>query len=1663
MRRKWMACFLVLTMLTGMFPTALAAGDADQGEPDAPICTNEAGCTAAEHDPTCPAFEASGADIGPGPDLEQVPENPENQVCTQDETCTADIHDPACPHYPVQEAPEIPEELDTVSCTQDDTCRADDHDPACPLYQAQHEPDESDPVREERTDNSLFSTGSNGTDYDHTVTVTGDKIQDALNNIPENAGDVLLLVNQNIEITKDKTAFSIPTDRGITSLTIGTDSSVTIGSEYNTGLIYANGVPLTIDSGVTLGSWMSVFGGGKSDISGDIRLTVNEGAAVDGFLYGGGRDSDVDGDVSIVVKGSVGTIYGGGYAFGGNQKGDLSAHANVDGDISIQVTGEQSALSDNLYGGGYAYFGADKAKDDVQSMQANVTGSISIYLDSPNLSTDLELYGGGHAEMRTNNSNNSNVTLEANVADITIELSGNTHGTEAYDVRNDRKIYGGGYAYSFIDANKETNIENTSITANVYGTISIDASENNHAISTADKRDNSTLWSLYGGGFSSGQFTTANVNGDTHVKSCRKTLNSRGGTLGGGCAYQGGVARVTGDTHVEIFRASSQPSGHENAKGVIGGGEGGFHGDATVEGSTYIKIHDNIAFESSGTGIVGGGYASDAYGTASVLGNVTVDVGDGYASSSQFVGGGYAAKQNCTATIGDPDQAPSQISITFHGVIQTRAGMYGAGRTSGAESNASVYGDVNATFDGAAYQGGPTLWAYIGGYAENNSTLFISGDVFVHITNKSDLPSFAIMSAGLNTTIGGNTKVIVDEDSYCDTVYGGGQDVRVQHAEIQIQNARVQSMYGGGYGASSHVENVVIKVNQSQITNRLYGGSNTGSVQNADIQISNSTLQRVYGGGDTGTSETVIITIDDSTTSWLYPAGYSSAVTGDVTLTLLGATTIAGSHAGGNTTGTIGGKFQILVGDGVKPTRAISNSNLYYNNGTFVKISDNAILEGTDTQYDLLWSLQALDIAPTGKLVLSRTQVFTGELSGKGTIVLPQNSTLTLNGSLTGTIALEMEGASVNQTLAFSKKNATTGSFVYKSNDGLLLVQTKNESYPNDIVWTLVQGYPVTASVIPLEDGTAGGTAAPASQAVAAGGDAQITITRNPGYKVAQILVNGTDQTDALEGNQLTLHNVTSQTEVVVRFEKMAAADIHDSTQSLPEPQPDQPLDEQEKETILDTKLDYEALPDEEKTQISEESRNKLNEALAALPEVEVSLELALDTEAGQDVVKAEEDLPALLENMTDDEAKAIKDKVITQYKLQVKVAAADPTPEIEASINNASAEYTAADHFDVTVQKIVTKTNADPDQTLLTSLAQPITLTFTIPDELLNVPGNTTRTFSMLHTHLEGTDYSTTALEDLDDKLETYTIRSDRFSVYTLAYKDTQKNNSSNSSHTSGSSTPSYSILTDKAVHGSITADRKRASKGTRVTITVKPDDGYMLDDLVVTGKSGTTVKLTEQKENQYTFTMPGEAVTLTAEFVSEEPKPESLPFSDVSDDAWYADAVRYVYAHGLMRGTNDTAFSPDASTTRGMIVTILYRMEGAPSISERSSFADVPADRYDADAIAWAAANGIVSGYDDRTFGPDDPITREQMAAILYRYAGWKGYDVSANANLSAFADVNAVSRYALEALQWANAAALVSGTSSTTLTPGAHASRAQVAAILTRFCQRFLDELS
>lgn len=178
-------------------------------------------------------------------------------------------------------------------------------------------------------------------------------------------------------------------------------------------------------------------------------------------------------------------------------------------------------------------------------------------------------------------------------------------------------------------------------------------------------------------------------------------------------------------------------------------------------------------------------------------------------------------------------------------------------------------------------------------------------------------------------------------------------------------------------------------------------------------------------------------------------------------------------------------------------------------------------------------------------------------------------------------------------------------------------------------------------------------------------------------------------------------------------------------------------------------------------------------------------------------------------------------------------------------------------------------------------------------------------------------------------------------------------------------------------------------------------------------------------------------------------------LPFSDVRIADWFYNDVKYVYEKGIMAGTAADVFAPNATTTRAMIVTILYRLEGSPAVTGTSAFVDVPAGQWYTDAVNWAAANQIVKGTSATTFAPNASITREQMAAILYRYAQYKGYDVTKKADLSGYSDNGQVSAYAKDALAWANAAKLINGVTNTTLAPQGNATRAQVSAILHRFC--------
>ena len=183
-------------------------------------------------------------------------------------------------------------------------------------------------------------------------------------------------------------------------------------------------------------------------------------------------------------------------------------------------------------------------------------------------------------------------------------------------------------------------------------------------------------------------------------------------------------------------------------------------------------------------------------------------------------------------------------------------------------------------------------------------------------------------------------------------------------------------------------------------------------------------------------------------------------------------------------------------------------------------------------------------------------------------------------------------------------------------------------------------------------------------------------------------------------------------------------------------------------------------------------------------------------------------------------------------------------------------------------------------------------------------------------------------------------------------------------------------------------------------------------------------------------------------------------IPFTDVKTTDWCYEGVQYAYENGLMGGTENTKFSPDAKTTRGMIVTILYRLEGEPKVSSSACFSDITDDQYCSNAVTWAAETGIVMGYDDGTFRPNNGITRQQMVAILYRYVILKGYDVTGKADLTIYPDCASVAAYAQDAMGWSVANGIVGGTTQGTLNPTGTATRAQFAMVLMRFCKNIMS---
>lgn len=369
----------------------------------------------------------------------------------------------------------------------------------------------------------------------------------------------------------------------------------------------------------------------------------------------------------------------------------------------------------------------------------------------------------------------------------------------------------------------------------------------------------------------------------------------------------------------------------------------------------------------------------------------------------------------------------------------------------------------------------------------------------------------------------------------------------------------------------------------------------------------------------------------------------------------------------------------------------------------------------------------------------------------------------------------------------------------------------------------------------------------------------------------------------------------------------------------------------------------------------------------------------------------------------------------------------------------------------------------AGPNDTV-TDLNQSTTDTYTVTlnyytgkTEQMRVNAGTVITLPENPTAANGKDTFLGWYTEEGDKVEgAYTVTADV--TFTARWKSAPVNPGGDPGQGDGSN-QRYAVTVARSAHGTVSSDTKSAPRNRLVTLTATPDAGYVLETLTVENEKGNFADVTANGDGTYSFRMPGSNVTVRATFVrSASHDCPSENFVDVNPNGWYHEAIDYVLGKGMMNGTGENTFEPDIRLSRGMIAQVLYNLEGRPAGAD-SAFTDVAADAWYADAVNWAAATGIVGGYGDGTFGADDPITREQMAQIIYRYAGYKNIERNVRGDLSAFTDGGATSDWATTAMEWAVGAKVLTGREDGSLDPTGTATRAEVAQILMNFCETVL----
>ena len=476
------------------------------------------------------------------------------------------------------------------------------------------------------------------------------------------------------------------------------------------------------------------------------------------------------------------------------------------------------------------------------------------------------------------------------------------------------------------------------------------------------------------------------------------------------------------------------------------------------------------------------------------------------------------------------------------------------------------------------------------------------------------------------------------------------------------------------------------------------------------------------------------------------------------------------------------------------------------------------------------------------------------------------------------------------------------------------------------------------------------------------------------------------------------------------------------------------------------------------------------------LPQSKVNSKLTVNGADTPDVVAGGLDKEAAAVKGANSSATSVKVEMTVESKSATEVNSADKT-NIEATASGKTLEY-----LDIKVTKTVDSTvNPITETENMMEIIIPYDMTGKSNITVYRNHSGSATAFTQLSAlpgsgAADGTYYLDTA----NHLIYVYT---QKFSTYAIGYNTQSGGGSGSGGSSSGggsssssggsSSGNSSTISTPSAKNGTVSVSPKSASKGTTVTVTVTPDKDYELDKLSVKDKNGKEIAITAKGNEKYTFTMPAGKVTVEVTFKSAEwnigyvgcPKDNTCPiwpYTDAKTTDWYHDGVHFCLENGLMVGYGDNIFKPNAHTTRSMLIVMLWRLNGSPVVNYALDFADVKEGTWYTEAVRWAKSESVAGGYGNGKFGPNDTLTREQMVMMLYRYARYKGCDVSVgeDTNILSFGDATTVAEYAIPAMQWACGSGVVGGKdaadgSGLILDPKGSTTRAQMATMVMRFC--------